>query len=185
MSSSRRQVEPPTDLNLGCGSDRRADALNVDQSLTVNPDCQIDLDDRPWPLPDDHFKTIEARHVLEHLAEPLAAVGEICRVAAPGATVILSYPIGHTRFEDPQHTRAWTWHTAETLAAEREHSHEHAAPLKLNHRQLNWSIPTAGWRTYVRWRLWRRGHGPWISQIPGLSGEVIARYSVAKARPDP
>jgi len=177
----RQEAESPTHLNLGCGEDRRDTALNVDVEPAANPDRQIDLDDRPWPLPDDHFEMIEARHILEHLAEPLAAVEEICRIAAPRATLILSYPLGHTRFEDPQHRYAWTWHTAETLAGQRDHAHEHATALELEHRLLNWSVPTAGWRAYVRWRLWRRGRGPWLSQIPGLSGEVIARYSVGGA----
>lgn len=167
-------------LNLGCGTDYDPRATNVDVDPSVDPDVVHDLDETPWPFEDDDFSHARARHVLEHLADPLAALKELCRVVKPRGTVELTYPIGHTRFEDATHRQFWHWHTAEMLAGERNHGHEVDVPLSLVDVNREWSISHAEplVRAYVRYRRVVSGDGPWLEQIPGVHGEVMASYRV-------
>lgn len=160
-------------LNLGCGEDYRHDAWNVDVSDDLEVDQQVDLEDE-WPWADDSFSLIVAHHILEHL-DPVPW-DEICRVLKPGGVLNLRYPIGHTRFEDPTHKQFWNWNTAEAIAGERKHGHEHVAELELTDRDLEWRVGDRIMEAYVRFRLRYSGPGPWLGQIPGLSGHVQAIY---------
>lgn len=163
-------------LNLGCGEDYRDGWHNVDVSAAVEPDEVTDLQTVPWPWDDDAFKVIEARHVLEHLDS--VPWGELVRVLKSGGLLRLTYPIGHTRFEDPTHQQVWNVNTAAALAGERAHAHEHVTDLSIQSRDVEWSlsIDSRLLRWWVKWRLMVDGAGPWLEQVPGLYGEVTAEY---------
>lgn len=168
---------PPSDrdiLNLGCGDDYRPNAWNVDASPDVDADEVVDLQRTPWPWPDASFRVVKARHVLEHLETVPWA--EIVRVLAPGGAFVWTYPIGQTRFEDPTHRHYWNWNTAAALAGDRKHAHEFVSGLRLVNRKLSWHVSGRLFRTYTRLRLSHGGPGAWLSQVPGLSGEVTATY---------
>jgi len=164
-------------LHLGCGTDYRDGCHNVDVNPAVGADEHHDLEDRPWPWPDNAFSVVIARHVLEHLAT--VPWDELVRVLRPGGTLKLSYPIGHTRFEDPTHKQHWNYQTAAALAGERNHPHEHVDGLRLDHRQVTVEVSGRLCRWYTRLRLWKGGPGSWLSQVPGLHGEVTATYTTA------
>lgn len=172
----RRQPRPLT-LNLGCGADHRRNELNVDCDPSVDPDAVVDLQMTPWPWETDAFERVRARHVLEHL-DPVPW-NEIKRVLAPGGALVLVYPFGHTRFEDPTHKQFWNYHTAPALAGERAHTH--AAPLEafdLVEHGARWWLGDGGRLTnaIVGWLVSRRGVGPWLEAVPGVYGEVRAVY---------
>jgi len=166
----------PRVLNLGCGEDSREHAHNVDISPAVNPDQVLDLEQTPWSLPSRHFNRILAHHVFEHLDSIPTA--ELERIIRPGGALVVTYPIGHTRFEDTTHTQHWGWHSAEALAGEREHSHEVSGAWKLVNREndirISGSAPLE--RAYIGYRKRVDGLGPWIEQVPGVYGEVRAEY---------
>lgn len=165
-------------LNLGAGEDVQPNAHNVDIVALDGIDEQVDLNSYPWPWETNAWDRVVARHVLEHVDQPMQAIGEVCRILRPDGVFDLWYPIGHTRFEDPTHTHYWNWNTAETLAGERKHSHEHESTLTLQSRRLEWHADTLHWRVYTRLKLALKGPGPWLSQIEGLHGHVHARYTV-------
>lgn len=178
MTEVDAEAQLPATLNLGCGDDYQHGAHNVDISPAVGPDEVVNLDDFPWPFPSEQFVHIDARHVLEHLSDPMQALHEICRILRPDGTLTITYPIGHTRFEDPTHSQFWGYHTAAALAGDRQHAHEIDVPLELLDREVEWAIsqsePVS--RLYTRYRLAVSGPGPWLEQVPGLHGEVYARY---------
>ncbi len=89
-------------LNLGCGYFPKKEYLNVDCSEVYEPDLLHDLDVMPWPFPDAHYELIELDHVLEHLTDVAAVLGELERALAPGGTLIIRVPHfsrGHTHWD--------------------------------------------------------------------------------------
>jgi SAM-dependent methyltransferase len=92
-------------LNLGCGQDHRERYHNVDVRESVNPDQIVDLDDHPWPWPDNRFEHVLASNVLEHLDDQLAALEELYRVTAPGGEidVRVPHPASRSMWVDPTH----------------------------------------------------------------------------------
>lgn len=168
----------PSLLHLGCGNTYRDGWHNVDVSPKVDADEHHDLDDRPWPWPDDSMVRVDAHHVLEHLDDPLAALEEIARVLVPGGELHLSYPVGHTRFEDPTHTSYWGVRTARWLAGDGKHGHEVGLPYRLVDRTVTVDVTpgTLIRRLWLALLRWRHGVGPWIDQHPGVYGHVTAVY---------
>ena len=161
-------------LNLGCGEDYRQGWTNLDAVDAVEPDIVHDLNEYPWPFDDGKFIHIEARHVLEHLNEPVLALREIARILQDNGSVRWVFPIGHTRFEDPTHQHYWTWNTPAMLAGRRKHPHEVSVPLDVIDQRATWALSSRDplTRAYVGAKKWLDGPGSWLSQVPGLSGEV-------------
>lgn len=101
-------------LNLGCGSRKFDDWVNVDISDHGKPDLVWDLEKTPWPWPDDSVVEIEMNHVLEHLGQSsrafLEIMREMYRVCMAGAVIHIKVP--HPRHDnfinDPTHVRAVT-----------------------------------------------------------------------------
>jgi SAM-dependent methyltransferase len=80
----------PRRLNLGCGLRKRPDCWNVD--LRGEPDLVWDLEQRPWPLPRDHFEHIYAFDVVEHVASVQDFVEEAHDLLAPGGILEITTP---------------------------------------------------------------------------------------------
>ena len=105
-------------LHLGAGRnlDRRfnnkEDVLYVINDIepleTVN--WAFDLDQYPWPLPDEFFNTIIAIDVLEHLADTKKAIEECWRVLSSDGVVEIQVPffgsLAHAT--DMTHRRGFT-----------------------------------------------------------------------------
>lgn len=99
-------------LNLGCGSNKKAGFVNVDQF--GDPDLRHNLEEFPWPWEDNSVEEIWMIHVLEHLGQSTAVylriIQELYRICAPGALIRIHVP--HFRhdffFADPTHVRVVT-----------------------------------------------------------------------------
>ena len=179
--SGDRATPPGTDrsakpwLNLGCGEDHIEHAVNADIASSVNPDVVVDLQATPWPWADNAFEQVFASHVLEHL-DPVPW-GELRRVLADDGVLILTYPIGFTRFQDATHTQFWGVDTAKWIVGETEHSHEAPFPdADLVSHEVDWTIrppsPLKSLRTHFYELVF--GPGDWMNQVTGLYGEVEA-----------
>jgi len=168
-------------LNLGSGTDTRDGWVDVDADSSVDPDIVHDLDEYPWPFTDCEFTRVECSHVFEHLADSLRAFQELRRITVESGQVVWTFPIGHTRFEDMTHTHYWNYNTPEQLCGDREHSHETAVGFTVVDKDVDWRLSCGSSlkEARVRYRIWRDGYGPWLSQVTGLYGEVTA-YLVAQ-----
>jgi len=115
-------------LNLGCGGRKFPDWINIDKFPTCGPDQIVDLEQFPWPWPDNSVDEVRLYHVLEHLgAETVVYLGiikELYRVCRDGAAINIIVP--HPRHDDfigdPTHVRPVTAESINLLsqAANRE-----------------------------------------------------------------
>ena len=87
-----REIAERRVLHLGSGWKYAPEAVNVDLVASTNPDLVHNLDIRPWPLPDGHFREVRAYDVVEHLDDIVATMGEIHRVCVDGAVVRITVP---------------------------------------------------------------------------------------------
>jgi SAM-dependent methyltransferase len=107
-------------LNLGCGEKHIPGAVNVDCDAAAGPDVLHDLDQRPWPFPDDAFADVRANDVLEHLDSVLSAMEEIHRVCRNGAIVRITVPhySSPNAFADVTHRHLFSWFSFHSFAQE-------------------------------------------------------------------
>ena len=101
-------MEVPRRLNLGCGNDLRDGYLNVDRSPEVGADLVWDLNELPYPLPENHFEEILALDVVEHLDSVVGFMEEAHRLLSPGGEIEITTPHFScaNSFRDPTHR----WH---------------------------------------------------------------------------
>jgi hypothetical protein len=104
----------PLRLNLGCGSRQLDGYLNVDKVAACAPDAVVDIEQVPWPWPDDSVVEVLMSHVLEHVGRDadayLGIMKELWRVCRRGASIRILVPHPrHDQFlDDPTHVRAVT-----------------------------------------------------------------------------
>jgi hypothetical protein len=97
-------------LNLGCGRSPLPGWVNVDVTAMPGVDVVANLDtcrSVPLPFADNSVSELRMSHVLEHIADTLALMQELHRVAEPGATFTIRAPYGSSddADEDPTHCR--------------------------------------------------------------------------------
>jgi SAM-dependent methyltransferase len=121
------------ELILGCGNNREKfvdtgdpewhGLVTVDIDPAANPTVLHDLDEFPYPWPDEHFDEVWAREVVEHLGRQgdwrsfFQFWNEIHRITKPGGFVYISCPAWWSPWAwgDPGHTRIFSEHTAAFL----------------------------------------------------------------------
>jgi SAM-dependent methyltransferase len=99
-------------LDMGCGQvplygvyrDLVQESVCIDWANTIHPckylDFVVDLGGK-LPFEDEKFDTILLTDVLEHLAEPVLAMGEIARILRPDGKVIVGVPFFYWIHEAP------------------------------------------------------------------------------------
>lgn len=99
-----------TKLNLGCGDQYLEGYINCDILLTVKTDKIIDLENRPYPFPDNFADEILMDNVLEHLTDVVKTMQELHRILKPGgkAIIIVPYSKSDRAAQDPTHIHQFT-----------------------------------------------------------------------------
>jgi hypothetical protein len=125
-------------LNLGCGRKHVRGAVNLDVTPETNPDVVHDLNRRPWPLPEGHFREVWAHDVVEHLGDVVATFEEIHRVCRDGARVHVAVPhfSSANAYTDPTHRHFFGYSTFDCLTEGAELSFYTHARFRLRHRQI-------------------------------------------------
>lgn len=106
------QSKQGINLDLGCGTNLQPHCVGMDRR--AGPDViRHDLEEFPWPLPDECATWVHASHILEHI-KPWkffasdggpCVMGEIWRVLLPDGqlTVAAPYGVSHAFVQDPTH----------------------------------------------------------------------------------
>jgi len=101
-------------LNLGSGSKRVKDHINVDKYETFKPDIVHDLEEFPYPFDNSSVTNIILSHVLEHIGQNPdifnSIMKELYRICKNQAIISITVP--HPRhndfLSDPTHVRPIT-----------------------------------------------------------------------------
>ena len=95
-------------LDLGCGQNKRQDAIGIDRVALPGVDVVHDLNAYPYPFADNSFDEIYATHIIEHLDSIIHVMAEIHRIAKPHARVVVITPhySDFQSWNDPTHK----WH---------------------------------------------------------------------------
>lgn len=79
-------------LDLGCGIDKMPGAIGMDIDEKSKADIIHDFDVFPYPIGDNVFDKIYAKHIIEHLKDPKGFLKEIHRILKPGGTAFIETP---------------------------------------------------------------------------------------------
>lgn len=101
-----------TSLNLGCGTDIRADCINLDRSPLLGVDVIHDLAHLPLPFPAGRFNRIVCYDVLEHV-DIVPTMRDLHRILTPGGILEIRVPhfTSANNYGDPTHLRAFSVET--------------------------------------------------------------------------
>jgi ubiquinone/menaquinone biosynthesis C-methylase UbiE len=97
-------------LEIGCGPKR---VVPGSTAIDINPkslaDVIHDLNQTPWPFPDDSFDIVIAEHVIEHLDDVIRTTEEVHRILKPGGVWYVEVPhfSSHHHHTDPTHRHAF------------------------------------------------------------------------------
>ena len=110
-------------LFMACGDERREGYLHVDAFASSNPDIVHAIEQTPWPFESDRFSEIVVNHlsrVGREIYQQKSILGELFRVSAADATVVLNLPwIRHDSFwSDPTHVRPYCPETLQLLSSQ-------------------------------------------------------------------
>ena len=101
-------------VDLGCGPNKVPGAVGVDQFCFEGVDILCNLGSRGWPIQDNSFDLIHARHLVEHVADVVVFMNEVHRIGRDGAEVHIVTPhfTSNDSYADPTHVRhlAIRWH---------------------------------------------------------------------------
>lgn len=96
-------------LDIGCGASKQPGFVGIDYQQYGDVDIVHNIEETPWPLPDESVLMAVASHVLEHINPHggvfINVMDEIWRVLKPGAqfTFVVPYAGSHGYFQDPTH----------------------------------------------------------------------------------
>ena len=102
-------------LNLGCGTDIRADWTNLDRVALPGVDIVHDLDDLPLPFEDGTFDHVTAKDVLEHVVTYIPLLRELHRILRSDGTLTIQVPhfTSANNYIDPTHRSRFSIRTFE------------------------------------------------------------------------
>lgn len=95
-------------LDIGCGNHKWPGSIGLDIVPLEGVDVVHDLNQFPYPFPDDSFDRIRVIHVIEHIQSIPRTMEEIHRIARQGALIDIETPhyTDASSWQDPSHI----WH---------------------------------------------------------------------------
>ncbi|MBP6003559.1 MAG: methyltransferase domain-containing protein [Pyrinomonadaceae bacterium] len=109
-------------LDVGCGANKTAGAIGLDNNPRTAADVIHDLGDIPYPFADNEFDLCVSNHVVEHVPDVMAFIGELHRITKPGGRIKLLTPhyTNPDWANDPTHRNHINSYTFNTFMADRQ-----------------------------------------------------------------
>ncbi len=109
-------------LDVGCGANKTPGAIGLDNNPRTAADVIHDLGDIPYPFADNEFDLIVSNHVVEHVPDVMAFIGELHRITRPGGRIKLLTPhyTNPDWANDPTHRNHINSYTFNTFMAGRQ-----------------------------------------------------------------
>jgi SAM-dependent methyltransferase len=79
-------------LDVGCGVNKTPGSIGLDNNPRAAADVNHDLAEIPYPFADNEFDLVVANHVVEHVPDVMAFIGELHRVTRSGGRIRLLTP---------------------------------------------------------------------------------------------
>jgi len=79
-------------LDVGCGANKMEGAIGLDNNPRTAADVIHDLGEVPYPFPDNEFDLVVSNHVVEHVPDVMAFIGELYRITRNGGRIRLITP---------------------------------------------------------------------------------------------
>ena len=79
-------------LDVGCGANKTKGAIGLDNNPRTAADVIHDLGVVPYPFPDNEFDLVVSNHVVEHVPDVMAFIGELHRITRNGGRIRLLAP---------------------------------------------------------------------------------------------
>lgn len=94
-------------LDIGCGGNKQPGFVGMDCRPLDGVDIVHNLEDFPWPLPDECCWAVVGSHIIEHI-KPWFTIdffNELWRITKPGGQLILATPYAGSPgyWQDPTH----------------------------------------------------------------------------------
>lgn len=109
-------------LDVGCGNNKHAGAIGIDNNPRTAADVIHDLGEIPYPFADDEFDEIVSNHAVEHIPDVMAFVSELYRITKNGGRIKLLTP-HYTNPDwatDPTHRNHFNSYSFNTFIADRQ-----------------------------------------------------------------
>lgn len=96
-------------LDIGCGASKQPNFVGIDIRPLPGVDIVHDLEDVPWPLPDECVLVAVCSHVVEHINPHkfgfVNFMNELWRVMKPDGEIAIACPHGSSQgfLQDPTH----------------------------------------------------------------------------------
>ncbi len=152
-----------TVLDIGCGPSKVENAWGIDIFQYPEVNQILDLNETPWDLPSNHFKTIYAHHVIEHVSSIPDFMNEVHRISKHGATlhVITPHFSSVDSYSDPTHK----WHLSSAWHIIMTDSYLQAQVPKFSHVQTKISFGKSVFALFTQIIIKLKGVGWWEKKL--------------------
>ncbi len=102
---------PEKILDIGCGNNKIKGAVGLDISKDTRADIIWDLNNYPYPVEAGEIDKIYAKHIIEHVDDPIKFLNEVYRITKPGGSCFIETPhfSCYVAYSEPQHKRYFSY----------------------------------------------------------------------------